>query len=202
MSDNLVKTAEFKGSFPSQEIMPAPTLLEFAFIGRSNVGKSSLINMLTGRHELALTSSTPGKTKMINMFLINQKWFVTDLPGYGYAKMGKKDRRVLAKIIENYLLTRQSLFCVFVLIDIRIPPQLIDLEFMEWLAENQIPMAMIFTKSDGLKPDAVQKAVETYNTKMFESWVELPMQFVSSSTTKAGREEILAFVKSGLAMKN
>lgn len=167
---------------------------EYAFIGRSNVGKSSLINMLTGKKGLAMTSSTPGKTLLINHFLINDAWYLVDLPGYGYAQRGKAGRENIRKIIENYILEREALTNLFVLLDCRHEPQQIDLEFMEWLGENGIPFSIIFTKTDKISHSRLQENLRVYKEKLGESWEELPPVFLSSSEKKQGKEEILAYI--------
>jgi GTP-binding protein len=168
---------------------------EFAFIGRSNVGKSSLINMLCGVHNLARVAAKPGKTQIINHFLINKFWFLVDLPGYGYAKVSKEKRAGFDKMISGYILGRKNLICVFVLIDIRIPPQEIDLLFMGNLSESGIPFCMVFTKADKLSKTAGAKAVAAYHAKMREEWDELPQHFVTSAEKGTGRDEVLKFIE-------
>ena len=193
-----ITESEFIKSSIKLEQCPDPHLPEYAFIGRSNVGKSSLINMLTGRKDLAKTSSNPGKTQHINHFLINRSnapWYLVDLPGYGYAKASKKDREKWMKFIQHYLLHRENLMCVFVLIDGRHDAQQIDLEFMEWLGTSGIPFVMVFTKLDKLSAQAFEKVQKKYNAKMLEVWEELPQQFKSSSEKKDGRDEILQFIE-------
>jgi GTP-binding protein len=187
--------AEFKGSYPSTEVLPKGDLPEFAFIGRSNVGKSSLINMLCNHRDLAKTSSKPGKTQHIARFLVDGKWYLIDLPGYGYAKVSKESREKFGALIEDYLLERENMYCVFVLIDSRLEPQKIDLEFLEWLGESQIPFSIAFTKTDKLKPAEVTRNVEQYKAKLLETWVELPGIFITSATEKTGQEEILSFIE-------
>ncbi len=194
-----IKKAEFVMSNSKVGKCPEPTLPEFAFIGRSNVGKSSLINMLTERKSLAKTSSTPGKTQLINHFIINDEWYLVDLPGYGYAKMPEKARKKLKNIIENYILERENLTNLFVLIDCRHDPQQIDLEFMEWLGENGVPFSIIFTKSDKLSQAAIAKNVDIYQQKMLEVWEEMPPYFISSSLKRKGRENVLAYLDKILA---
>ncbi|KAA6318232.1 putative GTP-binding protein EngB [termite gut metagenome] len=174
---------------------PAGNLPEYAFTGRSNVGKSSLINMLTARKGLAMTSSTPGKTLLINHFLINKEWYLVDLPGYGYAKRGHKSRQQIHAIIEDYVLEREQMTNLFVLIDARLEPQKIDLEFMEWLGENRIPFSIVFTKADKLGSGKLHDNIKIYLEKLLEQWEELPPYFVSSSETKLGREEILGYIE-------
>jgi len=186
-----ILTADFHISSGRVEQCPGTQIPEFAFIGRSNVGKSSLINMLTGRKTLAMTSATPGKTLLINHFLINKEWFLVDLPGYGYAKRGKREKEKLRELITRYILGRAQLTNLFVLIDSRLSPQKIDLEFIEWLGENGIPFSIIFTKADKTKRQQLASNVETFLNTLREQWEELPPHFVSSSATKAGRDEIL-----------
>ena len=187
--------AEFKGSYPSYKVLPKGDFPEFAFIGRSNVGKSSLINMLCNHRDLAKTSSKPGKTQHIVRFLADGKWYIVDLPGYGYAKVSKESRAIFGELIQEYLLERDNLFCVFVLIDSRLEPQKIDLEFMEWLGESSVPFAIAFTKTDKLKPAEVTANLENYKNKLLETWVELPDIFVTSATEKTGQDEILKFIE-------
>ncbi len=187
--------AEFKGSYPSIKVLPKGDLPEFAFIGRSNVGKSSLINMLCNQKDLAKTSSKPGKTQHIVRFLVDGKWYLVDLPGYGYAKVSKESRTLFGALIQDYLLERNNMYCVFVLIDSRLEPQKIDLEFMEWLGESQIPFCIAFTKTDKLKASEAERNIEQYKNKLLETWVELPGIFVTSATEKSGREEILEFIE-------
>jgi len=168
---------------------------EYAFIGRSNVGKSSLINMLTGNKTLAMTSSTPGKTMLINHFIINDSWHIVDLPGYGYAQRSKADRARLRTMIEQYILNRPQMTNLFLLIDGRIKPQKIDLDFMQWLGENAVPFAIVFTKLDKLSSTAAKKSVEAYCTMLSEQWEELPPLFRSSSVDHRGRNEILDYIE-------
>jgi GTP-binding protein len=168
---------------------------EYAFIGRSNVGKSSLINLLTNRKSLAMTSSTPGKTLLINHFLINNEWYLVDLPGYGYARRGKKERDRLQKRIEEYVLLRTQMTLLFVLVDSRHEPQKIDLAFIEWLGENGIPFALVFTKSDKLSATKLQHQIEQYKQTLYESWEELPPIFVTSSAKGTGRDELLDYIE-------
>ena len=191
----LIKTAEFVISSaradqcPSTEGRP-----EYAFIGRSNVGKSSLINMLTGRKKLAMTSSTPGKTMLINHFAINNEWFLVDLPGYGYAKRGKKEMEKLRNLIEYYVLERKELTCLFVLIDSRLTPQRIDLEFIQWLGEEGVPFSIIFTKADKNKTGELRKNVNRFLDELCKEWEELPPHFVTSSAQGRGRDEVLDYI--------
>ncbi|MDR2915806.1 MAG: ribosome biogenesis GTP-binding protein YihA/YsxC [Tannerella sp.] len=191
-----VKSAEFIISNTDVRKCPEGTRPEYAFIGRSNVGKSSLINMLTNHKQLAMTSQKPGKTQLINHFLINNDWFLVDLPGYGYAQRGKTGRDNIRKIIEDYILEREQLTNLFVLIDCRHEPQKIDLEFMEWLGENGIPFSIIFTKTDKISKTKLSENIEIYRNKMFEIWEELPPMLISSSEKKEGREDILDYIKS------
>lgn len=189
-----IKSAEFVISNSRADQCPNTDLPEYAFIGRSNVGKSSLINMLTKQSKLAMTSSTPGKTLLINHFLINKEWYLVDLPGYGYAQRGKRMIEKITKLIEYYILERQQLTCLFVLVDSRLDPQKIDLEFMEWLGENGIPFSIIFTKADKQNASKTKMNVKKYTEKLKEQWEELPPYFVSSSEKGTGRQEILGYI--------
>lgn len=191
-----IKSAEFKISNSDYRKCPATKLPEYAFIGRSNVGKSSLINMLTGRKALAKTSSTPGKTLLINHFLINGEWYIVDLPGYGFAKRSKESREQLRRMIEGYVLGREQMTNLFVLVDSRIKPQKIDLEFMEWLGENGVPFSIVFTKMDKLGKVAGPAAVEEYKKVLLETWEELPPVFMTSSEDSRGRDEVLGYIDS------
>lgn len=191
-----ISSAEFIISNSDVKKCPEGNFPEYAFIGRSNVGKSSLINMLTARKGLAMTSSTPGKTMLINHFLINKNWYLVDLPGYGYAKRGQKGQQQIQKIIEDYILQRPQMTCLFVLIDCRHEPQQIDLDFIEWLGENGVPFAIIFTKADKLKGGRLQANIRQYLTKLKEQWEELPPHFVTSSENRLGREEVLNYIDS------
>ena len=191
-----ITSAEFVISNTDVKKCPAGIFPEYAFIGRSNVGKSSLINMLTARKGLAMTSATPGKTMLINHFLINKNWYLVDLPGYGYARRGQKGKDQIRTIIEDYILEREQMTNLFVLIDSRLEPQNIDLEFMEWLGENGIPFSIIFTKADKLTNGKVKDNVNKYLKKLTEQWEELPPHFVSSSEKKTGRQEILDYIDS------
>ncbi len=172
---------------------------EFAFIGRSNVGKSSLINMLTGRKALAKTSGKPGKTRLINHFLINEQWYLVDLPGYGWAKVGKQQRGRFEEIITGYLLNSPHLTCVFVLIDIRLEPQAIDLEFINWLGENGLPLAIVFTKADKQSRNKNIRSVQMFEKALLASWEELPPRFITSSRQGTGRDELLGYIEGILA---
>ncbi|HHU26980.1 MAG TPA: YihA family ribosome biogenesis GTP-binding protein [Bacteroidales bacterium] len=187
--------AEFVVSNTDYRKCPADGRPEYAFIGRSNVGKSSLINMLTNRKGLAMTSSKPGKTWLINHFLINDEWYLVDLPGYGYARRGKGEREKIEQMIRAYILHRPAMTCLFVLLDSRHEAMAIDLEFMAWLGENGVPFAIVFTKADKLGINRVQANVDAYKEKLLESWEELPPIFITSSTKKEGREELLQYIK-------
>lgn len=190
----LIKSAEFIISNTDFQKCPQDGKPEYAFIGRSNVGKSSLINMLTNRKGLAMTSSTPGKTLLINHFLINNAWYLVDLPGYGYARRGKEGREKIRLLIEDYILGREEMTNLFVLIDSRHEPQQIDLEFMEWLGENGIPFAIVFTKADKLGSGRLNQNIINYKEKLLESWEELPPIFVTSSEKGEGRDELLDYI--------
>ena len=190
----IIHDARFLMSNTQVELCPPPTLPEYAFIGRSNVGKSSLINMLMQRSALAKTSSTPGKTQVINHFLINESWYLVDLPGYGYAKVSKTARAEWGKMINAYLRRRENLTCVLVLLDSRHPPQAIDLDFMAQLGEEGVPFAMVFTKTDKQSASQTRTLIAKFLAKMSESWDELPRHFVTSAETAVGREGVLAFI--------
>jgi GTP-binding protein len=189
-----ITSATYIGSKPTHTQCPNDQRPEYAFIGRSNVGKSSLINALTGRRNLALTSSTPGKTMCINHFLINNEWYLVDLPGYGYAQRGKKEMEKLKKMISGYVLEREQLTCLFVLIDIRHDPQKVDLAFLNFLGSHGVPFAIVFTKADKLPNSKVKPTVQKYLATLQEEWEELPPHFITSSTSKLGREDILAYI--------
>ena len=192
----LIKTAEFViSSARADRCPPTDGKPEDAFIGRSNVGKSSLINMLTGRKKLAMTSATPGKTLLINHFSINNEWYLVDLPGYGYAKRGKKEMEKLRNLIEYYVLERKELTCLFVLIDSRLTPQRIDLEFIQWLGEEGVPFALIFTKADKSKTTELRKNVDGFLNELRKEWEELPPHFVTSSAQGRGRDEVLDYIE-------
>lgn len=192
-----IENAKFEISQPDYRQCPQHEVPEYAFIGRSNVGKSSLINMLTGKKGLAKTSQTPGKTLQINHFSINNgEFYIVDLPGYGYAARSKDQRAKLKELIENYVLHRREMTLLFVLIDVRHAPQKIDMEFMSFLGENGVPFAIIFTKADKLGPVAVQRNVEEYKQELHKQWEELPPVFITSSETKTGRDEILDYIES------
>ena len=192
----LIRSAEFVVSNQDVSKCPKSKLPEYAFIGRSNVGKSSLINMLTGRKNLAKTSGRPGKTQLINHFLINKNWHLVDLPGYGYARVSKKAKKTFQKFITAYFEKRRQLVCAFVLIDIRHEPQPIDLEFLSWLGENGIPFAIVFTKADKLKPKAIDQHVDAYMEVLSEIWEPRPRYFITSSSKRIGRDELLAYIDS------
>lgn len=189
-----INLAEFVISNTDVSKCPQDRLPEYAFIGRSNVGKSSLINALTDQKDLAKTSAKPGKTQLINHFLINKNWFLVDLPGYGYAKVSREKRDTFQKFITDYFLKREQLLCTFVLIDSRLEPQKIDLEFLNFLGYNGIPFCIIFTKSDKLGSTTLQKNIKLYESKLLEQWETLPTCFISSAMTKTGKEEILDFI--------
>ncbi|WP_346857273.1 ribosome biogenesis GTP-binding protein YihA/YsxC [uncultured Draconibacterium sp.] len=191
-----IKEAQFIVSNSDVAKCPPPDRPEYAFIGRSNVGKSSLINMLTTKKNLAKTSGRPGKTQLINHFLINKEWFLVDLPGYGYAKVPKAERLKWEKFLKRYILKRENLYCLFVLIDSRHEAQKVDLEFMEWLGISGIPFSIIFTKTDKLRPEELEANLKAYEEKMFETWETMPGYFISSSETGAGKDEILNFIES------
>jgi GTP-binding protein len=190
-----IKNAEFVISNSSVAKCPDSKLPEYAFIGRSNVGKSSLINMLTGRKALAKTSATPGKTQLINHFLINDNWHLVDLPGYGYAKVSKSTKNTFQKFITAYFEKREQMICAFVLVDSRHSPQKIDMEFMQWLGEHQVPFCIIFTKADKLKSKELDLKLENYEAEMLKTWVEMPQYFVTSANTAMGQEEILDYIE-------
>ncbi len=191
-----IESAAFVISNTDVKKCPTGTLPEYAFIGRSNVGKSSLINMLTGQKGLAMTSATPGKTMLINHFLINKNWYIVDLPGYGYAKRGQKGKDQIKKIIESYILQREQMTNLFVLVDSRHEPQTIDLEFIEWLGENGVPFSIVFTKSDKLKSERqLKNNVQAYLDKLKEQWEELPPYFITSSEKRLGRDELLGYIE-------
>lgn len=190
----IIKSAEFVISNSDYRLCPQDGKPEYAFIGRSNVGKSSLINMITNKKGLAMTSSKPGKTTLINHFIINDQWYLVDLPGYGFARRSKENREKLREIIEDYILEREELINLFLLVDVRHEPQLIDLEFMEWLGENDVPFSIVFTKSDKLSTLRLQSNVEAYKDKLKESWDELPPLFITSSEKKLGRDELIDYI--------
>jgi GTP-binding protein len=190
-----INTAEFVQSSPHHEQCPDTQLPEFAFIGRSNVGKSSLINLLTGRKNLAKTSAKPGKTQLINHFLVNEQWHLVDLPGYGWAQVSKTKRHGWSQMIESYLLQRRQLMNLFVLIDSRLPPQKIDMEFIDWLGVKQIPFAIIFTKVDKQSINKTQRSIAIFKRDMQQTWAELPPLFMSSAVDRTGKENILEYIE-------
>lgn len=190
-----IKEAQFVISNTDVSKCPEPNKPEYAFIGRSNVGKSSLINKITNKKSLAKTSGKPGKTRLINHFLINKEWYLVDLPGYGFAKVPENERKKLEKYIKNYILKRTNLYCLFVLIDSRHEPQKVDLEFMEWLGISEIPFSIVFTKTDKLKPVELEKNLKFYEEKMLETWEVMPGYFVSSAESGYGNKEILDFIE-------
>lgn len=189
-----IKSAEFVVSNTDVRKCPESKMPEYAFIGRSNVGKLSLINMITGKKGLAMTSSKPGKTQLINHFIINDSWYLVDLPGYGYAQRGKEGRENIRRIIEDYILEREQLTNLFVLLDCRLEAQKIDLEFMEWLGENEIPFSIVFTKIDKLGGGKLRENLNAYTKKLLESWEELPPILLTSSEKKEGKEELLNYI--------
>lgn len=200
----VIKTAEFVKSSGKWQECPEPNLPEFAFIGRSNVGKSSLINAMMNHKDLAKTSGTPGKTQLINHFLVNENWYLTDLPGYGYARVSKSMRKDFEKINTNYILNRKNLVNLFVLVDSRHAPQPIDIEFIEWCGESRVPFSIVFTKTDKLKPNTVNANVEVYRNELLKTWEELPDMYVTSAEKKIGGTEILKFISdtNALMLKN
>ncbi len=191
-----ITSAEFVISNSDVSKCPQNSIPEYAFIGRSNVGKSSLINMLTNRKKLAKTSGKPGKTQLINHFIINKNWYLVDLPGYGYAKVSKTAKKTFQKFIIDYFNKRKQLVSAFVLIDIRHEPQPLDLDFMQWLGENMIPFSIIFTKADKLKPKAIERHVEDYKKILLETWEEIPNYFITSSSNGIGQEDVLNYIDS------
>ncbi|MDE5981364.1 MAG: ribosome biogenesis GTP-binding protein YihA/YsxC [Bacteroidaceae bacterium] len=191
----IIKKAEYAISSPRVELCPKSVEPEFAFIGRSNVGKSSLINMLTNQKSLAKTSAMPGKTMLINHFKINNEWYLVDLPGYGYAKRGKKAQDELTRMISSYILEREQMVNLFVLIDIRHEPQRIDMEFIEWLGENGVPFSIVFTKADKLSGGKAAGNVHRFLTELKKQWEELPPHFITSNVTRQGRDEVLTYIE-------
>ena len=189
-----IKKAEFCLSAPIVSMCPKDNKPEYAFIGRSNVGKSSLINMLTNNKKLAKTSATPGKTLLINHFIINNEWYLVDLPGYGYAKRSKKEVGKLEQMISGYLLQREQLVNVFLLVDVRLEPQKIDLDFIQWLGDSSIPFAIVFTKADKLSAVKVSQQVEIYKKVLLETWEDLPPVFITSAEKRQGRDEVLDYI--------
>ena len=190
-----IKQAEFSLSAPMVSMCPKDTKPEYAFIGRSNVGKSSLINMLTKHNKLAMTSSTPGKTMLVNHFLINDEWYIVDLPGYGFAQRGKREMDKLKNLITHYVLERQQLTCLFLLIDIRHEPQRKDLDFIHFLGENEVPFAIVFTKADKISRQTINRQTQAYLNQLKQQWDELPKYFVTSASNGMGREDILSYIE-------
>ena len=190
-----ITEAKFLISNTDIEKCPVPKLPEYAFIGRSNVGKSSLINMVTGKKNLAKTSATPGKTRLVNHFIINNKWYLVDLPGYGYAKVSKASKATWDKMIKDYLLGRKNLMTIFVLIDSRLEPQKNDLAFINWLGEKGVPFSIVFTKSDKLKKQQIIYSVEAYKKTLRKTWEELPPLFITSAEKKIGKDELLNYIE-------
>ena len=190
-----IKQAAFVVSNTQVAKCPTHKLPEYDFIGRSKVGKSSLINMLTNHKGLAKTSSKPGKTQLINHFLINKEWYLVDLPGYGYAKVSKQSKKTFQQFITDYFKKRRELVCAFVLVDIRHEPQKIDLEFMQWLGENAIPFAIVFTKADKLTEKQIQEHVASYSEILLQQWEEMPPYFITSSENRLGKEDLLSYIE-------
>ena len=191
----IIKSSRFVMSNTDVKKCPTPNIPEYAFIGRSNVGKSSLINMLTGRKSLAKISGRPGKTRLINHFIINEDWYMVDLPGYGYAQASKTDRKIWKGFVKDYLTKRENLICTFVLIDARLKPQKIDLEFMMQMALRSLPFVIIFTKSDKVSKAQLNLNIQTYKKRMLEEWEQMPLYFISSAAKKKGKEEILNYIE-------
>lgn len=191
-----INESMFVGSFPSVRQCPGDNKPEYAFIGRSNVGKSSLINMLCNRKGLAKVSNRPGKTQTLNYYLIEKSWYIVDLPGYGYAKISKKKRFEWEKMIEGYMLKRETLGCAFVLIDLNVPPQEIDIEFMNWMGKMQIPFVIVFTKTDRMGLNKRNQNIQKFQDEMHKYWNELPQQFITSAEKNTGQEEVLDFIQS------
>lgn len=189
-----INSVEFIGSFEFEKQCPRHVLPEYAFIGRSNVGKSSLINMMMNRKDLARTSSTPGKTQTLNFYYIDESWYIVDLPGYGYAKTSKTNRAKWQKMIRRYLKNRESLYCLFVLLDARLPLQKVDKEFLDWIGENRIPFAIVYTKMDKTKKGKTENHTSSIQKELLQYWEELPTQFETSAEEKTGREEILSYI--------
>ncbi len=194
----IIHQADFKGSFPDHRQAPSDQLPEFAFIGRSNVGKSSLINMLLERKALARTSNVPGKTQHLNYYLINEEWYVVDLPGYGYAQVSKKLRRNWRQMMNQYFLKREDLVCVFVLVDANIPPQKPDIDFINWLGEHGLPFIIVYTKSDRCKPHQLEENIAAIRAELLQYWEELPPDVITSSVEHTGRDEVLGIIEETL----
>ena len=193
-----IQDIQFKGSFPSQHLAPKDGLAEFAFIGRSNVGKSSLINMIAERKEMARISNVPGKTQHLNYYLVDEKWYLVDLPGYGYAKVSKKLRKQWRLMMDHYFKKRETLCCVFVLVDSNISPQKADIEFINWLGELGLPYILIYTKTDRIKPDELTANTKAIRDALLEYWEELPQDIITSAEKHIGREEILQIIQDTL----
>jgi len=189
-----IDQAEFIGSYPSVDLCPKPVIPEYAFIGRSNVGKSSLVNMITSRKNLAKISSTPGKTQLINFFLINKKWHLVDLPGYGFAKVSKDKRAAFTKMIKGYLTQRPSLMTVFILVDARIPPQKLDVDFINQTGQSNIPLVIVFTKTDKLSARQIVLHTEAVFKELSKTWEEMPKHIISSSVSRTGKDELLHYI--------
>jgi GTP-binding protein len=196
-----IKKAEFVSSVADVNKCPPPGKPEFAFIGRSNVGKSSLLNTLTNRKNLAKTSNKPGKTQTINHFIINDEWYLVDLPGYGYARVSREKREGFGKIIENYVVKRENLHCLFVLLDSRLEPQRIDQEFIQWVGEKEIPICLVFTKADKLTKNQLNRNMSNYKSALKKNWDELPTIIITSATSKMGKEDLLSFIEKALALQ-
>lgn len=196
-----IKQAEFVSSVADVKNCPPSEKPEFAFIGRSNVGKSSLLNMLTNRKNLAKTSNKPGKTQTINHFIINDHWYLVDLPGYGYAKVSREKREGFGKIIENYVMKRENLHCLFILLDARLEPQKIDQEFVQWAGEKGIPICLLFTKADKLTKNQLNRNISHYKSVLKKSWDELPPLLITSATSKMGKDDVLSFIEKALAQQ-
>jgi GTP-binding protein len=197
-----ITRAEFISSHADVKKCPPPDLPEYAFIGRSNVGKSSLINMLANKKKLAKTSGTPGKTQTINHFKVNDSWYLVDLPGYGYANVSRDKRYAFGKMIEQYILNRENLYCLFILIDSRLEPQKIDLDFIQWSGSKEIPICILFTKSDKPTKNQLNKNIAVYKATLLKTWEELPPMIITSATEKKGRAELLTFIGNALKQQN
>lgn len=190
-----IKHTAFAGSYPSEAQCPQDGRPEYAFIGRSNVGKSSLINLLASRKNIAHTSKTPGKTQLLNYFLVDGEWYLVDLPGYGYARISRSKRQEWRRMIEGYLQKRVTLQCAFILVDANVPPQKIDIDFINWLGQSRIPFVIVYTKTDRLKPDDLENNIKAIQEALLQHWNELPRQFLTSAAAKSGKEEILRFIQ-------
>lgn len=197
----VIRKAEFVLSSTAVEHCPPPAKPEFAFVGRSNVGKSSLLNVLTGRKNLAKVSSTPGKTQTINHFIINDAWYIADLPGYGFASVSQSSRYQWSQMLEQYLLRRENLYCTFILLDSRLDPQKSDLDFIHWLGGHKKALALVFTKSDKLSRNELAKSLNTYEKTLLKTWEEIPPFFITSATTQLGREDMLDFIEESIKIE-